>query len=118
MYTDGASNKHGAGARLILAPPDRGPPLRYALALTFRATNNEAEYEALVTGLRIPRGVGVEHLRVKCDTQLVVNQVNGQYAALKPSMKTYLREVKSLIEKFKSFKIEAVPRDQNHKSTF
>ena len=56
MYTDGASNGHGAGAGLILMPPDGGPPLRYALALTFRATNNEAEYEALLTGLRIARG--------------------------------------------------------------
>ena len=57
--------------------------------------------------------MGIEHLKVKYDTQLVVNQVNGDYVARNENMKIYLREVKALIEKFKSFEIEAIPRDQN-----
>lgn len=58
-----------------------GKPLRYALALTFKGTNNEAEYEALTISLHLARLIGVYILRVKYDSQLVVNQVKGDYQA-------------------------------------
>lgn len=63
--------KRGFEEGLVLTPPNGGKPLRYALALTFKATNNELEYEAFITGLRLARGRGVNTLRVICDSQLV-----------------------------------------------
>lgn len=52
---------------------DGGEPMRYALVLTFLATNNEAEYKALIVGLIIAKGVGATSLKVFCDSQVVVN---------------------------------------------
>lgn len=52
---------------LVLTPPNGGIPLWYSLVLTFKATNNEVEYETLIIGLHVARGVGATSLRVKCD---------------------------------------------------
>lgn len=65
--------------RAGIKPPNDSGPLRYALPLTFKVTNNKVEYEALITGLRPTRGVRVTSLSTNCDSQLVVNQVNGEY---------------------------------------
>lgn len=71
--------------------------MRYALILTFKATNNEAEYETLIEVLRIAKGVGVTSLKVYCDFQLVVNQVKGDYVAKGKQMRKYLTEAKALV---------------------
>ncbi|PKI57594.1 hypothetical protein CRG98_022065 [Punica granatum] len=77
LITDGSSTVRATGTDYVLVPPVEDP-LKYALLLTFPATNNEAEYEALITGLMIAKGAGVINLYVKCDSQLVVNQVLGE----------------------------------------
>lgn len=61
----------------MLTSPYGCTSLRYALVLNFKATNNEAEYEALITGLRLAKSLGVASPYVYCDSQLVVNQVKG-----------------------------------------
>ena len=58
LYTDKASNEDGAGAGLRLVSPD-GQELTYAIRLDFKSTNNEAEYEALLAGLRLAVKLGV-----------------------------------------------------------
>lgn len=63
---------------MVLTPLDGGAPLRYALVLTFKATKNEAKYEAVIIGLRLAKGLGVASLHVYCDSQLVLNQVKGE----------------------------------------
>lgn len=60
---------------MVSTPPNRGEPLQYTLAFTFKSTNNEAEYESLLTTLRLTLGISVDTLRVKCDSRLVVKQV-------------------------------------------
>lgn len=70
--TDRSSTARAVGARCVIIPP-REQPLTYSLVLSFPSTNNEAEYEALITGLLIVRGAGAQKVRVKCDLQLVVN---------------------------------------------
>lgn len=89
--------------------------MRYALILTFKATNNEAEYEVLITRLRIAKGVGVASLEVYCDSQLVVNQVKGDYVAKGEHMKKYLKEVKALVYSFAQVKINVIHRKENTK---
>lgn len=86
--TDGSATSKGAEAGCILISP-KGRQLKYALVLSFRATNNEAEYEALINGLLIARGAGVTRLQVKCDSQLVVHQLTGDYTARIDKMQAY-----------------------------
>nr|GEY25518.1 ribonuclease H-like domain-containing protein [Tanacetum cinerariifolium] len=66
----------------------------YALRFRFNATNNEAEYEALIAGLQIAGQMGVQNLQANVDSKLVANQVNGIYIAKESSMIKYLEKVK------------------------
>lgn len=72
---DGASNVKGSGLGIVLITPS-GETLRQAIN-TIPLTNNEAEYEALIAGLELARGLDSEVVEIKCDSQLVVNQVYG-----------------------------------------
>ena len=74
LYVDGSSNNQGSGAGIIVTTP-KGIQLEYALRFSFKASNNEAEYEALLVGLQLATTMGVEQIRVYSDFQLVVNQV-------------------------------------------
>ncbi|KAD4982672.1 hypothetical protein E3N88_19343 [Mikania micrantha] len=86
LHTDGASNDEGSGAGLILVGPDQ-LEVTYALKLDFRSSNNEAEYEALLAGLRLACRMKVRKLKAHVDSMLVANQVNGTYDAKEPAMK-------------------------------
>ena len=72
LYIDGASGSQGYGANIILVGPSK-IRIRYAVKLQYNATNNAAEYEALLTGLKLSIKVRAEHLKVYFDSQLVVN---------------------------------------------
>jgi ribonuclease HI len=74
MYFDGSLMKTGAGAGLLFISP-LGKHLRYVMRLHFPASNNVAEYEALVNGLRIAIELGVRRLDARGDSQLVIDQV-------------------------------------------
>ncbi|KAK0579223.1 hypothetical protein LWI29_022984 [Acer saccharum] len=99
MFVDGSSNRHGSGAGIIIITPE-GTLTQAALRFDFRATNNVAEYEALVTGLKIILNMGAEYVTVYSDSQLIVNQVNQDYQARDPEMIRYLRQVRSLMSRF------------------
>lgn len=60
----------------------------------FRATNNEAEYEAFLAGLKMAKELGAQFLSIKSDSQLIVNQVTGIYKAKGDNMSTYLEKAK------------------------
>ena len=68
---DGSSNKGGFGAGLILVSPE-GHRMHYALRFRFKASNNEAEYEVLITGLNLAKEMKIESLEICSDSQLVV----------------------------------------------
>ncbi|GJZ02682.1 reverse transcriptase domain-containing protein [Tanacetum coccineum] len=85
----------------------------YALRFEFNTSNNEAEYKALLAGLRIAEQMGIKNLEAKVDSHLVANQVNGSYVAKEQSMIQYLEKTKALISEFKKFSIEQVPRSEN-----
>ncbi|GJX13053.1 reverse transcriptase domain-containing protein [Tanacetum coccineum] len=109
LFTDGSSCTDGSGVRLILTNPE-GTEFTYALRFRFDATNNEAEYEALIVGLRITEQIGVKNLQANVDSRLVSNQVNGMYVAKEADMVRYLEKVKALTGGFKAFKIKQIPR--------
>ncbi|GKG01032.1 reverse transcriptase domain-containing protein, partial [Tanacetum coccineum] len=84
LFTDGTSCVDGSGAGLILTNPE-GMEFTYALRFKFTATNNEAEYEALIAGLRIAARMGVRNLKANVDSRLVANHVLGEYVAYSPT---------------------------------
>ncbi|GFZ10804.1 hypothetical protein Acr_22g0002020 [Actinidia rufa] len=87
--------------------------MEYAIRMDFQATNNEAEYEALLAGLRVATELGAQYLEVFSDSQLVVNQVQGDYLAKDSRMIAYLGEVKAMSAKIKEFKIHQIPQEDN-----
>ncbi|GJY85939.1 reverse transcriptase domain-containing protein [Tanacetum coccineum] len=89
--SDGSSCIDGSGAGLILTNPE-GKEFTYALRFRFDATNNEAEYEALIAGLRIAGQMGVKILQANVDSRLVANQVNGTYIKKEQGMIKYLEK--------------------------
>ncbi|GKD56637.1 reverse transcriptase domain-containing protein [Tanacetum coccineum] len=105
----------GSGSGLILTNP-KGTEFTYALRFRFDATNNEAEYEALIAGLRIAEQIGVKNLQANVDLRLVANQVNGSYIEKEPGIIKYLKKVRDLTSTFKEFSIKQVPRGENKKA--
>jgi ABC-type transporter Mla subunit MlaD len=87
--------------------------MELAIRLGFPASNNVAEYEALLHGLRSAIALQANSLHIYCDSLLVVNQISGDYAAKDEKMKTYLTEAKKLLGKFKHVQIEHISRDLN-----
>uniref|UniRef100_A0A2N9GA65 Uncharacterized protein n=1 Tax=Fagus sylvatica TaxID=28930 RepID=A0A2N9GA65_FAGSY len=112
LYTDGASNSRGSGLGVVLTAP-QGQMMELAIRLGFPASNNVAEYEALLHGLRCAIALQADPLTVYCDSQLVVNQISGDYAAKDEKMKIYLVEAKKLLAKFKHVQMEHIGRDLN-----
>ncbi|KAK3001469.1 LOW QUALITY PROTEIN: hypothetical protein RJ639_022468 [Escallonia herrerae] len=98
-----------SGAEIILISPE-GFTIEYALRF---ASNNEAEYEALLAGIKLAHALKVDSLLVHSDSQLVVNHVLGDYEARDEIMTQYLELVKISAVKFKNFTIHQIPRDQN-----
>ena len=88
MYFDGAVMALGSGAGVVLIFPD-GSRLRYVIRLHFLASNNAAEYEALVNGLRIAIELGAMWLYVRGDSELVVDQVMKKSSCKSPLMIAY-----------------------------
>ena len=76
-----------------------------------KVTNNTAEYEGLLAGLRAAAGLGVKHLVVRGDSQLVVKQVTKEYGS--PQMGAYLDEVRKLEQHFDGIRMEHIPRGEN-----
>jgi ribonuclease HI len=99
MYFDGSLMKTGAGAGLLFISPLE-KHVRYVLRLHFPASNNVAEYEALVNGLRIAVELGVWRLDARGDSQLVIDQVMKNFHCRDPKMEAYCDEVRRLEDKF------------------
>ncbi|KAL0461348.1 UNVERIFIED_CONTAM: hypothetical protein Slati_0022400 [Sesamum latifolium] len=76
-----------------------------AIKFDFKASNNEVEYEALVLGMRMAQIAGALHLLAYSDSQLIVNQVIGEYETKEESMMKYLPQIEELKTKFKSFQL-------------
>ena len=112
MRIDGSSNVNRSGTGIVLESP-MGEKVRYALRLQFPASNNKAEYEALIVGLRLAREMGLQQVRVYSDSQLVVNQVRRDYQAKGKNIATYLKAVREQLKSFIWFKIEKVPKTEN-----
>jgi ribonuclease HI len=112
MYIDGSLMKTGVGAGLLFISP-LGVHMRYVIQLHFAASNNVAEYKALVNGLRIAIKLGVRHLNVRGDSQLVIDQIMKDSSCHDPKMKAYYKEVQRLEDKFHGLELNHIARRNN-----
>ena len=80
VFVDGASSALGAGAKIVIITLE-GIRLEHSFRLRFRPFNNEAEYEALLAGLRVVLGMGAQDVEIYSDSRLVINQVQGNFKA-------------------------------------
>ncbi|XP_074374125.1 uncharacterized protein LOC141714507 [Apium graveolens] len=112
LHVDGAVNNGGAGAGIVLVSLE-GHHLMSTIHFKFYATNNDAEYEALINGLKIALEMGKRNLIARSDSELVVNQVNTEFQARGPRTELYLRCTQRLIGMFKEVRLECVPREKN-----
>jgi len=77
------------------------------------ATNNQAEYHALIQALQTAQQMGCTEVMVKGDSQLVVKQVQGEWSVNDSELRTLWKRVTELAEKFEDFDIQHVPREAN-----
>jgi ribonuclease HI len=107
--------KTGAGTGLLFVSP-LGEHMRYAVRLHFPASNNMAEYEALLCGLKIAIELGVKCLDVRGDSQLVIDQVMKNASWHDDKMEAYCKAVRALEDKFYSIELNHVPRRYNEEA--
>ncbi|KAL0437677.1 UNVERIFIED_CONTAM: Ribonuclease HI [Sesamum radiatum] len=115
LHVDGSSTTQGSGAGIVITSP-QGEDLEFAVKFGFKASNNEAEYEALVIGMRMAHEAGARHLLAYSDSQLIVNQIEGTFKAKEESMIQYLQQIKELRTSFDQFQIIQIPREENVKA--
>jgi len=104
--------KTGAGAGLVFISP-LGVRMRYAIRLHFPASNNAAEYEALINGLHITIELGIKRLDVRGDSRLIIDQVMKESSCHDPKMDAYCKAVRRLEEKFDGLELNHVLRKYN-----
>ena len=112
LFVDGASHRHGAGLGIVLISPD-GLTIEHSITLGFPASNNEAEYEALLAGLKSAIQMKAEYLMFYSDSQLVVNQVSGIYEAKDDRMAKYQALVREHIKQFEAIRVQQIGREEN-----
>lgn len=89
LHVDGSSTQNGCGAGIICRSPE-GDTFEYAMRFKFQTSNNEAEYEALIAGIKMCKAAGAREIAAMSDSLLIVSQVNEDYEARDPEMIKYL----------------------------
>jgi ribonuclease HI len=110
LFFNGSARNKKAGAGVVLIDPN-GEQVRYMVLLDFEATNNMAEYEALIFGLTVALSLGVWELLVKGDSQLVIKQVRGECCCNNPQLAAYLIHMRKLEKDFDVLELQHIPRE-------
>ncbi|XP_073138373.1 uncharacterized protein [Henckelia pumila] len=112
VYVDGSSTSTGSGAGIVVESP-QGDKFQYAIKFLFSATNNEAEYEAFIMGIKLALSVGAKILTIHSDSQLIVSQVNGNYEVKEDKILEYLTQVNELLSRLDSYDVKQISRVEN-----
>jgi len=112
MFFDGSLNINGAGAGILFVSPNKDK-LRYVLRILFTASNNVAEYEACLHGIRFAVELGVKRLYVHGDSTLVINQLNKEWDTTHEKMDLYCKEILKWESNFYGIEYIHVVRDRN-----
>ncbi|XP_021723328.1 uncharacterized protein LOC110690721 [Chenopodium quinoa] len=112
VSVDRSATATGAGAGIVITAPD-GKMFEYAMKFKFKATNNEAEYEAAIAGMQLSIAAEAKRLVLTTDSQLVSSQYSGEYETREPAMVKYLEKMKQLAAQLQYFEIKLVLRLKN-----
>src|SRR3954466_12169023 len=112
MHFDGSKLRNGLGAGIVLTSPKRDQ-LRYVLQIHFAASNNVAEYEALIHGLKVAKEIGIHRILCYGDLDLVVQQDSGNWDALDDNMALYKFHVQKISGYFEGCEFHHIPRAEN-----
>jgi ribonuclease HI len=112
LFFDGSARQQVGEAGVVLIDQS-GDQMKYMLHLEFKATNNMAEYEALIFGLSVALSLGIRQLLVKGDSQLIIKQVRGECSCNEPRLAAYLLHVRKLEKDFTALELQHVPRADN-----
>ncbi|CAM8893133.1 unnamed protein product [Rhodiola kirilowii] len=112
MFFDRAARRDGAGAGVVFVSPENHL-LPFSFTLTQLCSNNMAEYQALLLGLQMARQISIDKMDIYGDSQLVINQVLGDYEVRKDDLIPYHRHATRLLNEFDSISIGHVSRSAN-----
>jgi ribonuclease HI len=114
IFTDGASRGNPGEAGIgVLIEDSSGNRLKEIRRYLGKATNNQAEYTALLIGLKVSREMGADDISVFADSELLVKQMKGEYKVKHPLLLPLYTEAKTLTSGLKKFRITHIPRAQN-----
>jgi ribonuclease HI len=113
VFCDGSWGTFGAGATAVLVAPSKVRTC-YAAKLDFSCTNNIAEYEALLLGLRKLRAMGIRRAILKTDSQVISGHIDKSSKERDPKLQKYLDTVRRLEASFEGFSIKNIPRGENN----
>ncbi len=114
IYADGASRGNPGPAAIGVAIKDKRGKLITSISQRIgRATNNQAEYRAIIAALEEATRLGAKQVDIKMDSELVVKQVTGEYRVKKATLKPLYQQVKQLQGLLEGFTITHIPRQQN-----
>ena len=112
MYFDGASNYHGNGVGVVFKTPC-SEYIPISIKLDFSCTNNEAEYEAYISGLEAALEYGIKNLKVYGDSILIISQVLRKWKIKEEHLISYLERLNELAQQFEDLTFEYLPRAKN-----
>ncbi|XP_020225282.1 uncharacterized protein LOC109807168 [Cajanus cajan] len=115
MHVDGSSNNRGSGAGIILEGPT-GLTLEQSLRFAFKASNNQAEYEALIAGLRLAQEIGVRRLMCWTDSKVVSEQVNDNFQVKDSCLLKYYHLFQRMRSTFDEVQVRHTPREHNKRA--
>ena len=101
LYVDESSSKGGGGAGVVLEGPG-SLWIEQSLRFNFKASNNQAEYEALIVGLLLAKDMGARKVEFKTDSQLTVGHINGEYQVKDSLLLKYYHRVVDILANFES----------------
>ena len=114
IHVDGASRGNPGPAAIGATIKDEQGRLVACISQRIgQATNNQAEYRAVIAALEKAVRLGARHVELNSDSELVVRQVNGEYRVKKAALKPLYQRVKQLQGRLDSFAINHIPREQN-----
>ncbi|MBU1119064.1 ribonuclease HI family protein [Patescibacteria group bacterium] len=114
MYTDGGSRGNpGPAAAGAVLYGKKGEVLGEVSKALGKMTNNQAEYMALILGLKKAKKLNIKSITSFLDSELIVKQLNGEYKVKNEGMKVLFEEVTDLTQEFKSISFKHIPRTKN-----
>ncbi|MCX5868246.1 MAG: ribonuclease HI family protein [Proteobacteria bacterium] len=117
IHIDGASRGNPGPAGIgVVIKNESGSALWKSGQSIGTATNNVAEYQALITALKSALALTSGRVLVYSDSELLVRQVRGEYRIKNPGLRQLFREVEILASQFQSFKISHIPREENREA--